>query len=275
MKNFIIKKIATILIKSGLSISQEDIEYFFTKANLIKALPAGKDEDKILRDHEYYRYVKAYPGDGESVMYETANRVCIYKWTQGSRSWRNNNPGYLLPGEISKSYGSIGVAGGYACFPNKDVGRTAFIEHLNQLLGEGEIRHQIQTLINMTIVFDFGEVMEYFADFLIKRLGFTMGYIIPVDRSERYVWRTRNDEKVRSAHRAREGKKFYWYKPPVDGHPGQAPGCRCIAENINIKDKDLSSISQEEINQLIQSNEYKTDVDVQNLVTDYFKYHYD
>lgn len=47
-----------------------------------------------------------------------------------------------------------------------------------------------------------------------------------------YIWRTQKDGKVRRAHAAREGKKFYWSNPPEGGHPGEDFGCRCWAENI-------------------------------------------
>lgn len=61
-----------------------------------------------------------------------------------------------------------------------------------------------------------------------------------------YFWRTSVDERVRGnptgrfpnaepSHYSREGKKFYWDRPPEDGHPGTAIMCRCYAEP-NIKE---------------------------------------
>lgn len=47
-----------------------------------------------------------------------------------------------------------------------------------------------------------------------------------------YKWMTRRDDRVRPAHRARQGKLFRWDKPPFDGHPGYAVGCRCIAQAV-------------------------------------------
>jgi SPP1 gp7 family putative phage head morphogenesis protein len=48
-----------------------------------------------------------------------------------------------------------------------------------------------------------------------------------------YIWRTSGDERVRSSHRAKDGKKFKWSKPPSDtGHPGQDYQCRCTAEPV-------------------------------------------
>jgi SPP1 gp7 family putative phage head morphogenesis protein len=44
-----------------------------------------------------------------------------------------------------------------------------------------------------------------------------------------YVWSTSRDERVRPAHRARDGKVFKWSDPPSDGHPGEPIQCRCRA----------------------------------------------
>lgn len=45
-----------------------------------------------------------------------------------------------------------------------------------------------------------------------------------------YIWQTSGDERVRPTHRAHDGKKFSWDKPPKDtGHPGQDVNCRCTA----------------------------------------------
>lgn len=45
-----------------------------------------------------------------------------------------------------------------------------------------------------------------------------------------YVWRTRNDRKVRPEHAANDGRVFSWDDPPDTGHPGEDYGCRCRAE---------------------------------------------
>lgn len=52
-----------------------------------------------------------------------------------------------------------------------------------------------------------------------KQLGFN-----------KYLWRTRRDDRVRKLHREREGKTFSWDNPPSDGHPGWPINCRCVAE---------------------------------------------
>jgi hypothetical protein len=47
--------------------------------------------------------------------------------------------------------------------------------------------------------------------------------------TERYVWETRGDAKVRLSHRRNDGKIFRWDTPPPTGHPGQDYNCRCLA----------------------------------------------
>lgn len=48
--------------------------------------------------------------------------------------------------------------------------------------------------------------------------------------STEYVWRTQRDSRVRPAHRELAGSRQRWDDPhPVEGHPGHAFGCRCVA----------------------------------------------
>lgn len=49
---------------------------------------------------------------------------------------------------------------------------------------------------------------------------------------ERYRWRTSLDERVRSSHREREGRIYYYDRPPEDGAPGYPIQCRCTAEPV-------------------------------------------
>lgn len=56
---------------------------------------------------------------------------------------------------------------------------------------------------------------------------------------ERYIWVTQGDHKVRSAHAALNGEIFDWDHPSEEGHPGQAPNCRCRAVPVP---KDGSSV---------------------------------
>lgn len=47
-----------------------------------------------------------------------------------------------------------------------------------------------------------------------------------------YIWQTRGDDRVRPAHRVRNGNAFAWSQPPYDGHPGFAINCRCVAAPV-------------------------------------------
>lgn len=44
---------------------------------------------------------------------------------QGSRNWRNNNPGNIEAGAYARSMGAIGSDGRFAIFPTYDLGRAA------------------------------------------------------------------------------------------------------------------------------------------------------
>ena len=45
-----------------------------------------------------------------------------------------------------------------------------------------------------------------------------------------YVWRSRDDDKVRPLHHDNDDQVFLWSQPPLGGHPGEAWNCRCTAE---------------------------------------------
>lgn len=47
-----------------------------------------------------------------------------------------------------------------------------------------------------------------------------------------YIWTTSRDERVRASHRALDGKKIDWSKPPAEGHAGEPIQCRCIAQPV-------------------------------------------
>ena len=47
---------------------------------------------------------------------------------------------------------------------------------------------------------------------------------------DQYIWRSRDDNKVRHEHAGHDDKVFDWDNPPETGHPGQAYNCRCFAE---------------------------------------------
>ncbi|MDE5615897.1 MAG: hypothetical protein K2I81_03645 [Alphaproteobacteria bacterium] len=50
--------------------------------------------------------------------------------TDGTRAWRNNNPGNIRPGKFTNSAGGIGQANNYAVFPDEQTGMDAIIKLL-------------------------------------------------------------------------------------------------------------------------------------------------
>ncbi|PLL12300.1 hypothetical protein C0V75_10040 [Tabrizicola sp. TH137] len=59
--------------------------------------------------------------------------------------------------------------------------------------------------------------------------GFLQAEGLHVDR---YIWRSRDDSRVRAIHAANDDHIFFWSNPPEGGHPGQSWNCRCTAEPI-------------------------------------------
>lgn len=47
-----------------------------------------------------------------------------------------------------------------------------------------------------------------------------------------YIWRSRDDAKVRDSHATYDDRVFRWDDPPEGGHPGEAHNCRCHAEPV-------------------------------------------
>lgn len=49
---------------------------------------------------------------------------------------------------------------------------------------------------------------------------------------EKYIWRSVRDEKTRPLHADLDGHVFSMNHPSEDGHPGDAPNCRCWMEKV-------------------------------------------
>lgn len=50
--------------------------------------------------------------------------------------------------------------------------------------------------------------------------------------SKEYIWRKNKDADVCLRCRRNNGRRFNWNVEPKGGHPGCAPGCRCLAEAV-------------------------------------------
>lgn len=62
-----------------------------------------------------------------------------------------------------------------------------------------------------------------------------------------YRSRTRRDGRVRPSHAANDGKIFAWEAPPETGHPGAAPGCRCVAEPYRPETTEFVDLTMSDI----------------------------
>lgn len=78
------------------------------------------------------KYVKAEQGPGKSVIYTDSDGK-QWKFEGGTRPWRNQNPGNLVPGKITKRNGAIGSAGGIAVFPDYYAGHKALLDSLKNV----------------------------------------------------------------------------------------------------------------------------------------------
>ena len=81
------------------------------------------------------RYVHAEDGEGTSVIY-TDEFGDKYLFSDGTRTWRNHNPGNVRPGKTSKKHGSIGfttgIHGKFSVFSDLETGRSAMVDALKR-----------------------------------------------------------------------------------------------------------------------------------------------
>jgi hypothetical protein len=71
-------------------------------------------------------FVVAWASGKKEITYRDDSGAEIKK-TNGSRSWRNNNPGNIIKGSFSESHDAIGNDKKFAIFPDESIGRDAII----------------------------------------------------------------------------------------------------------------------------------------------------
>jgi hypothetical protein len=91
------------------------------------------------------------------------------------------------------------------------------------------------------------------------------------NKEGKYIWHTVGDGKVRSTHAERDGKTFSWDDPPEGGNPGEAPNCRCWAEdteepNCLIERLDLEKIVSERTPKEAELSELERQIHNLNLL---------
>lgn len=89
------------------------------------------------------KFMKAEAGPYDSVIYYDSSGK-RYVARGGSRNYRNNNPGNLVPGDVSKRNGQIGVAGKFAVFPDFETGKRAMADSLRAVHGGRSLKEMIE-----------------------------------------------------------------------------------------------------------------------------------
>lgn len=84
------------------------------------------------------KYVKAESELKHSVIY-TDETGKYFRFSGGSRAWRNNNPGNIVPGDSNKRNNQIGVANKFAVFPDYESGHQALLDLLRTKYAENTI----------------------------------------------------------------------------------------------------------------------------------------
>lgn len=74
-------------------------------------------------------FVKAKETGKRRVTYWDKNGSSV-EYIGGNRTWRNQNPGNIGAGSWADRQGAIGKAGGFAVFPNYELGRNAIFSRL-------------------------------------------------------------------------------------------------------------------------------------------------
>ncbi len=88
------------------------------------------------------KYVKAVSGPNSSVIYtDDGGKQWVH--SGGTRTWRNNNPGNLVVGSISRDNNAIGKAGGFAVFPDYESGHVGLIDCLKRTYGNADLKFLI------------------------------------------------------------------------------------------------------------------------------------
>jgi hypothetical protein len=114
---------------------------------------------------ETRRFVRAIAGPKNSVIYFT-DEGHRFQFVGGKRTWRNQNPGNMVVGKVSRRNGLIGTAGGFAVFPSYEVGHAALLDLLKNEMGNLSLERMMSRFAppheNET---------ERYLRFLLKRIG--------------------------------------------------------------------------------------------------------
>lgn len=95
------------------------------------------------------KYVSTKAGPHRSVIY-TDSLGKQWQFLGGNRPWRNQNPGNLVPGKVSKRNGAIGKADKFAVFPDYEAGHAALLDSLKNEHAEKISIHFLKYSLHLT-----------------------------------------------------------------------------------------------------------------------------
>lgn len=88
------------------------------------------------------QFIQAVGGMKNSVIYtDTDERH--FRFSEGTWTWRNHNPGNVWAGSISKKHNQIGKTHGFAIFPNDESGHESLLDTLITTYGDSSIHEMI------------------------------------------------------------------------------------------------------------------------------------
>lgn len=111
------------------------------------------------------KFINAKDGPKHSVIY-TDSDGGVFEYSKGDRAWRNNNPGNLNTGAVSKRNNQIGKAGGFAVFPDYSTGHNALIDCLKTTY----LNSNFEVLIEAYAPKNENNTARYLA-FILKKVG--------------------------------------------------------------------------------------------------------
>jgi hypothetical protein len=126
----------------------------------------------------------------------------------------------------------------------KTVGYAFPVTRGHFLVTKFDTRHPLPLQVDERIAVELGRLDHRFLTALAMYRQRAVG-------CENYIWRSQDDNRVRARHADYDDNVFAYSRPPDDGHPGQAYGCRCTAEPVwpeELSDSKIPTPSQQAIN---------------------------
>jgi hypothetical protein len=113
-------------------------------------------------------FVRAQAAPSHSIIYQD-NTGKFYRFSGGTWAWRNNNPGNLVPGDISKQNHQIGSTKKFAIFASYEAGHQALLDCLKITYADSSI----DDLVKAYAPAKDGNNIQKYTNFLRSKTGIT------------------------------------------------------------------------------------------------------